>query len=163
MRIDGPIRRLAFVTAAAAFLSFCAGGGKSAEAPDASAASEAPQEAAPEAPAQAANDPAATAPSGAAEGAYDPATALGSVKGVPAPGNTAPIEAVANFFTELPGFDVAALDAQKREKFLHRVNSEMCSCGCRNDTLAHCLVNDPKCPTVKGLVQTAYDEIKAGK
>jgi hypothetical protein len=39
----------------------------------------------------------------------------------------------------------------------------MCTCGCKTDTLAKCLVNDPKCPIVKGLVQTVYDEIKTGR
>jgi ABC-type transport system substrate-binding protein len=118
--------------------------------------------AAPEATPQAANDPAdAAAP--AEPSNYDPATAAGAVKGVPAPTNSAPIEAVANFFTELPGFDLASLSTRQRDKFLHRVNSEICTCGCKNDTLARCLVNDPKCPAVKGMVQTVYDEIKSGK
>jgi hypothetical protein len=117
-------------------------------------------------PAQAANDPANPAPTTAGEtakeDAYDPATAAGAVKGVPAPTNTMQIEAVANYFTELPGFDLAPLSTHQREKFLHRVNSEVCTCGCKNDTLAKCLVNDPKCPAVKGMVQTVYDEIKSG-
>jgi len=144
------------VVAVLAFLAACAGGttketGETTPAPAAT----------PEATAQAANDPAETAaPAGTSN--YDPATAAGAVKGVPAPTNSAPIEAVANFFTELPGFDLASLSARQREKFLHRVNSEMCTCGCKNDTLARCLVNDPKCPVVKGMVQTVYDEMKSG-
>ena len=160
MRNHESLHGLAFVVASAVLLTFCAGGARNAEAPAASEKPEQAQEAASETPAQAANDPAAARTD---EGSFDPATAMGAVKGVPAPGNTAPIEAVANFFTDLPGFNLSELDAPKREKFLHRVNSEMCSCGCKNDTLAHCLVNDPKCPTVKGLVQTAFDEIKAGR
>jgi len=121
--------------------------------------------AAPEPTAQAANDP-AQPPAPAEPSDYDPATATGAVKGVPAPTNSAPIEAVANFFTELPGFDLTTLTTQQRERLLHRVNSELCSCGartCRNDTLARCLVNDPKCPTVKSQVQAVYDEVKSGK
>lgn len=118
--------------------------------------------AAPEVTAQAANDPAEAAePAEPSE--YDPATATGAVKGVPAPTNTMPIEAVANFFTELPGFDLTTLSTKQREKLLHRVNSELCTCGCKNDTLARCLVNDPSCPVVKGLVQNVYDEVKSGK
>lgn len=170
MRDKGSFRGLACCLACAAVLSFCAGGVRNDEAPEASAAAGTAGEPASEAPApaQAANDPAApfspaaAAPPVVESVAYDPATAVGAVKGVPDPSNTAPIEAVANFFTDLPGFDLAALDAPRREKFLHRVNSEMCSCGCKNDTLAHCLINDPKCPTVKGLVQAVYDEVKAG-
>jgi len=94
---------------------------------------------------------------------FRPETAAGAVPGTPAPTNTAPIVAVANYFTELPGIDVAALNTRQREKFLQQINSEMCPCGCKNDTLAHCYVNDPRCPTVKGMVQKAYDEVKSGK
>lgn len=93
---------------------------------------------------------------------YDPATAAGAVRGVPAPTNNGNIEAVANFFADMPGFDLNALGKHDREKFLHRVNSEMCTCGCKNDTLAHCYINDPKCPVVKGMVQAVYDEVKSG-
>jgi hypothetical protein len=155
------LKALTWAVACAGLLTFCAGGGKSAEAPapPASEAATAPE--GDQASAQAANDSVAAARS---EGdAFDPATASGAVKGIPAPTNTAPIEAVANFFTELPGFDLASFDTARREKFLHRVNSELCSCGCKNDTLAHCLINDTKCPTVKGLVQVVYDEVKAGR
>jgi hypothetical protein len=117
------------------------------------------------------DNPAPAAPSGTDQAAnpaqaqdqYDPATAAGAVKGVPAPTNSGQIEAVANFFAELPGFDLAPLGEQGKAKFLHRVNSEHCTCGCATDTLAFCLVNDPKCPKVKGLVQTVYDEVKSGK
>ena len=91
-----------------------------------------------------------------------PQAAAGAVQGVPAPTNTAPIIAVANYFTDLPGIDVAALKSRQRERFLQRVNSEMCTCGCKNDTLAHCYVNDQRCPVVKGMVQKVYEEAKAG-
>ena len=94
---------------------------------------------------------------------FRPETAAGAVPGTPAPTNTAPIVAVANYFTELPGIDIAALNPRQREHFLQQVNSEMCPCGCKNDTLARCYVNDPRCPTVKGMVQKAYDEVKSGK
>ncbi|MBI1949834.1 MAG: hypothetical protein HYS34_00535 [Acidobacteria bacterium] len=92
-----------------------------------------------------------------------PQNAAGAVQGEPAPTNTVPIVAVANYFTELPGIDIAGLKRGQREKFLQRINSEICSCGCKNDTLARCYVNDPRCPIVKPLVQKIYDEIKAGK
>ncbi len=119
--------------------------------------------------AQAATPPAP--PAGKADGQaavaddhqYDPATAAGAVRGVPAPTNTGTIEAVANFFTEVPGVDLTTLDTHTREKFLHRVNSELCTCGCKNDTIARCAVNDPKCPRVKTLVQKVYDEVKSGR
>jgi len=108
-------------------------------------------------------DHANPAPPAAAEPEhYDPASASGAIKGVPAPTNTATIEAVANYFAEVPGFDLAPLGERGREKFLHRVNSELCTCGCKNETIAWCLVNDPKCPMVKGLAQAVYDEVKKG-
>ena len=92
-----------------------------------------------------------------------PENAAGAVRGIPAPTNTVPIVAVANYFTELPGIDVAGMPRRQKEKFLQRVNSEICSCGCKNDTLARCYVNDPGCRLVKSLVQKVYDEVKAGK
>jgi hypothetical protein len=92
-----------------------------------------------------------------------PENAAGAVKGVPAATNSVPIVAVANYFTELPGIDVAGLKPGQKERFLQRVNSEICSCGCKNDTLAHCYVNDPHCRTVKTLVQKVYDEVKAAR
>ncbi|HEV8700192.1 MAG TPA: hypothetical protein VGV60_02860 [Candidatus Polarisedimenticolia bacterium] len=92
-----------------------------------------------------------------------PQNAAGAVQGEPAPTNTVPIVAVANYFTELPGIDIAGLKRGQKEKFLQRVNSEICSCGCKNDTLARCYVNDPRCPLVKPVVQKIYEDIKAGK
>lgn len=157
------VQVLAWAATCAVLLTFCAGGDKKAEAPAPAADATSPAQPDGAAPAQAANDPAAAAAPRPESNVYDPATATGAVKGIPAPSNTAPIEAVANFFTDLPGFDLTTLDTARREKFLHRVNSELCSCGCKNDTLAHCLVNDPKCPTVKGLVQTVFDDVKAGR
>jgi hypothetical protein len=91
---------------------------------------------------------------------FAPENATGAVKGVPAPTNTAPIVAVANYFTELPGIDQSSLKPRQKEKFLQRVNSELCTCGCRNDTLARCYVNDARCPVVKGMVQKVFEESK---
>lgn len=98
----------------------------------------------------------------ATEPKYEPSQATGAVVGVPAETNTAPIVAVANYYTDLPGFDLNVLEERQREQFLHRVNSEMCSCGCKNDTLARCLVNDQTCPLVRGMVQRIYDEVRSG-
>jgi len=92
-----------------------------------------------------------------------PENAAGAVRGVPAATNSVPIVAVANYFTELPGMDIAGLKQGQKEKFLQRVNSEICSCGCKNDTLARCYVNDPGCRLVKSLVQKVYDEVKAAR
>jgi ABC-type transport system substrate-binding protein len=152
----GGIAALACIVTGPLVMSACAGGSGNSQTPAQPAAASPQTETPP--PSQAANDPAAAAPE-----ALDPATATGAVKGVPSPTNTTSIEAVANYFTEIPGFDLTTLDAPHREKFLHRINSELCTCGCKNDTLAQCIVNDPKCPSVKGLVQTVYDEVKASR
>ncbi len=124
-------------------------------------ATPAPSPAAPGTEAKNEEQPATDAAADAPE--LKPENAAGAVRGVPAPTNTVPIVAVANYFTELPGIDVAGLKRGQKEKFLQRVNSEICSCGCKNDTLARCYVNDPRCPLVKTLVQKVYDEVKAGK
>ena len=108
-----------------------------------------------------ADDP-STEPTTVAQPSFEPSQAAGAIVGVPAATNTAPIVAVANYYTEIPGFDLSVLEKRQREHFLHRVNSEMCSCGCKNDTLARCLVNDPTCPFVKGMVQRVIDEVRAG-
>lgn len=97
------------------------------------------------------------------EPSLQPQAAAGAVQGVPAPTNTAPIIAVANYFTDLPGIDVASLKPRQKERFLQRVNSEMCTCGCKNDTLAHCYVNDQRCPVVKGIVQRVFEEARSAK
>ena len=117
----------------------------------------------PAAPGAEAKNEEASADAAADAPEFKPENAAGAVRGVPAPTNNVPIVAVANYFTELPGIDVAGLKRGQKEKFLQRVNSEICSCGCKNDTLARCYVNDPRCPLVKTLVQKVYDEVKAGK
>jgi hypothetical protein len=146
-------------------LSFCSG---ASTAPDQAAGTKgAPADAAEPAAAPAPDQQAAPQPAtddgASSDAALEPMRAAGAVQGVPAPTNTAPIVAVANYFTELPGVDLASLRPRQKEKFLQRVNSEVCTCGCKNDTLAHCYVNDPRCPVVKGMVQRVLDEVKAGK
>jgi hypothetical protein len=68
-----------------------------------------------------------------------------------------------NYFMQLPGIDLSTLTPKQKQRFLDRVNQETCTCGCPNDTIARCLVNDPKCPTVRGLAERVLSEVKAGK
>lgn len=140
----------------------CGGGARTETAPKPAETSETPAPPEPANPAPDAGKQAAAPAKADDSQTYDPATAAGAVRGVPAPTNSGNIEAVANFFADMPGFDLNALGKHGREKFLHRVNSEMCTCGCKNDTLAFCYINDPKCPVVKGMVQAVYDEVKSG-
>jgi hypothetical protein len=67
-----------------------------------------------------------------------------------------------NYYLELPGFDLSTLTPKQKDRFLERVNKELCTCGCPNDTVARCLVNDPKCPAVRGLAEKIFNEVKAG-
>ena len=94
---------------------------------------------------------------------YDPTKAAGAIQGKPAPTNTSQIVAVANYFAELPGIDTSSLKDGQKEKFLHRINSELCTCGCKDDTLARCYVNDPKCPIAKSLVLEVIEEVKSAR
>jgi len=68
-----------------------------------------------------------------------------------------------NYFMELPGIDLGTLTPKQKQRYLDRVNKEICTCGCPNDTIAHCLVNDPTCPTVRGMAEKVLSEVKSGK
>jgi hypothetical protein len=68
-----------------------------------------------------------------------------------------------NYFMNLPGIDLSTLTPKQKDRFLERVNKEPCTCGCQNDTIARCLVNDKKCGTVRGLAEKVLSEVKAGR
>ena len=68
-----------------------------------------------------------------------------------------------NYYLDLPGFDLSTLTPKQKKKFLDRVNKEFCTCGCPNDTIARCLVNDPTCTKVRGLAEKILSEVKAGQ
>lgn len=93
---------------------------------------------------------------------FSPTKASGGVEGIPAATNTAPIVAIANFYADLPGFDMSSLTPAQKEKFLQRANSELCTCGCKNDTLAKCYVNDETCTMVRDTLKKVLAEVRAG-
>jgi thiol-disulfide isomerase/thioredoxin len=62
--------------------------------------------------------------------------------------------------TELPGVDFTGLTAKEKAAVLKRLNSELCTCGCRF-TLAQCRVNDSTCPISKELAAKIIQEVKA--
>ena len=74
---------------------------------------------------------------------------------------TGPITAIRpGFYGKLPGYeDLDKVDPVKRTEFLETVNREFCTCGCKNETIAFCLVNDPSCPVVKSRAKKIYDDI----
>lgn len=47
--------------------------------------------------------------------------------------------------SELPGVSFAGLTPEQKKMALHRLNAQMCTCGCQM-TLAQCRINDPTCP-----------------
>ena len=159
-----PAAILAVALTAGLFMTYCSGAPKEAGTSTGAEGTTAADMAAAgsdEAPVPGADSAAETGDEGQPD--FAPSRATGAVEGIPAPTNTVPIVAVANYYTELPGFDLGKLNARQKETFLQRVNSEMCTCGCKNDTLARCQVNDPNCPVVKGMVQKVYDEIKSNR
>jgi hypothetical protein len=69
------------------------------------------------------------------------------------------ISVVSNYYSILPGYDLGDLTEPQRQSFLERINRELCPCGCENETLGYCLVNDPGCPVVKARVRKVYEEV----
>ncbi len=66
------------------------------------------------------------------------------------------------FYGQLPGYeDLDSIEPLLKKEFLERINYEKCPCGCENETLAYCLVNDPGCPVVKARARKIYEEVIA--
>ena len=83
------------------------------------------------------------------------------VGGAPVATGTGPITLVRpGFYGKLPGYeDLDKIDPLKKTEFLETINREFCTCGCKNETVAFCLVNDPACPVVKSRARKIYDDI----
>lgn len=62
--------------------------------------------------------------------------------------------------TELPGVDFTGLTPEQKAAVLKRMNSEICTCGCRL-TIAQCRVNDSTCATSKALAAKIIQEVLA--
>jgi hypothetical protein len=62
---------------------------------------------------------------------------------------------------EVPGFDVSALSASRREIFVRFANAERCTCGC-GYTLAACRVYDSTCEASGHRVETLLDSVRVG-
>lgn len=63
-----------------------------------------------------------------------------------------------HFYYDLPGIDTASLTDAQRTAFLEMVNRELCSCGCKGETLGYCYVNDPGCAVIKARVKKLFRE-----
>ena len=83
------------------------------------------------------------------------------VGGAPVATGTGPITLVRpGFYGKLPGYeDLDKIDPLKKTEFLETINREFCTCGCKNETVAFCLVNDPSCPVVKSRARKIYNDI----
>src|SRR5262249_55319978 len=69
------------------------------------------------------------------------------------------------YYDTFKGIDLSQLTAAQKERFLHRVNTEFCSCnqtGCRRDTIAHCYVTDAACPRAPVRIREILEQAKAG-
>jgi hypothetical protein len=64
-------------------------------------------------------------------------------------------------FENLPGFPLNGLGEAQKKKFLDRVNSERCNCGCKGDTIARCLVKDPACQIAPAMANRVLAEVQA--
>jgi thiol-disulfide isomerase/thioredoxin len=62
--------------------------------------------------------------------------------------------------TSLPGVDLSGLSPGLKKIALKRLNSEMCTCGCKM-TVAQCRMTDPDCATSKALAAKIVRELKA--
>lgn len=70
-----------------------------------------------------------------------------------------PITVSLNYhYDDLPGLDLKKLSPERRKRVIERANREICTCGCRGDTVARCLVKDPNCQLVKSLAKQIYEE-----
>lgn len=80
----------------------------------------------------------------------------------PAPDPTqGPIGAVrAGYYAELEGYESwDGVDPAVKKEFFETINRERCTCGCTNETLAWCYVNDKTCPVVRPRVKKIYDDL----
>src|SRR5215467_351944 len=64
--------------------------------------------------------------------------------------------------TELNGVDLSNLTAGRKNRALHALRTEACSCGC-GMKIAECRVKDPSCTFSRGLSATLVDSIRKGK
>lgn len=70
------------------------------------------------------------------------------------------------FYDTFKGIDLSPLSALQKERFLHWVNTEFCTCGhqgCRRDTIANCYTHDSTCPRAPARIRDILDRVKKGE
>ncbi len=72
-----------------------------------------------------------------------------------------PISAVrAGYYAQLEGYESwDGVDPVVKKEFFETINRERCACGCTNETLAWCYVNDKTCPVVRPRVKKIHDDL----
>ena len=69
------------------------------------------------------------------------------------------------YFDTFRDIDTASLTSSQKERFLHWVNTEFCSCaqtGCQRDTIANCYTNDLSCPRAPLRIREILEKVKQG-
>jgi hypothetical protein len=56
------------------------------------------------------------------------------------------------YYAEFPGYDLDHLTSGQHAWLLKQANSIYCTCGCRGDTVARCVVLDPTCQTARQML-----------
>jgi thiol-disulfide isomerase/thioredoxin len=64
--------------------------------------------------------------------------------------------------TELPDVDFTGLSPEQKKQALRRMNTESCTCGCKQ-MLAQCRLDDTTCETSKAMAAAIVKEVKEGK
>jgi hypothetical protein len=71
------------------------------------------------------------------------------------------VQVESNYFSEFPGFDLSALTPEQQNALVEKANAVYCTCGCRGESVAKCVVLDTSCTTARGMLQKMIDAIKA--
>ena len=152
-------RRLAWSTA----LSLLVAGGLSVAGPQEKKSEEPPKDAKSTSPAGE-TDTAAPGPAAAPEAvglttAKEAAALLRGEGKVVSQTGDLKIAVDSNLFTEFPGFNIDHLTTPQRDKLIKQSNSVYCTCGCRGDTVARCVVLDSSCQVARKMLQRMLDDI----
>ena len=64
-----------------------------------------------------------------------------------------------NVFHEFPGVELGHLTTPQRDALIKRANTVYCTCGCRGDTVARCVIMDPSCQVARKMLQKMLEAI----
>jgi hypothetical protein len=64
-----------------------------------------------------------------------------------------------NVYADFPGFDLTKLPADRKQAVIERANKTYCTCGCKGDTVARCVVNDASCQAARRMLQAMIDQV----